>query len=191
MEEIGYLDFDPPNPGYTSQDMNGAQQGMMKDELKQAITQLGLDYRIMTQFTSFVAVEEMIVTEGGKPRRIDVPVDDLYQIQVNSNVNPTIEISGTPVQLAAGDGWRFAPASLARGEHHLRIRGKVGDVSRLDFRLGAAGTRRVAASTVPVSCWRRCCGWCTPCCSSTASRSSSTRCSAGCRRATIRRPTSS
>lgn len=57
------------------QDMNGAQQGTMKDELKQAITQLGLDYRIMTQFTSFVAVEEMIVTEGGQPRRIDVPVE--------------------------------------------------------------------------------------------------------------------
>jgi Ca-activated chloride channel family protein len=57
------------------QDMNGAQQGTMKDDLKQAITQLGLDYRIMTQFTSFVAVEEMIVTEGGQPRRIDVPVE--------------------------------------------------------------------------------------------------------------------
>ena len=57
------------------QDMNGAQQGTIKDELKQAITQLGLDYRIMTQFTSFVAVEEMIVTDGGQPRRIDVPVE--------------------------------------------------------------------------------------------------------------------
>jgi hypothetical protein len=29
----------------------------------------------MTQFTSFVAVEEMVVTDGGKPRRIDVPVE--------------------------------------------------------------------------------------------------------------------
>jgi Ca-activated chloride channel homolog len=29
----------------------------------------------MTQFTSFVAVEEMIVTEGGQPRRVDVPVE--------------------------------------------------------------------------------------------------------------------
>jgi hypothetical protein len=47
----------------------------MQDEVKQAITQLGLDYRLMTQFTSFVAVEEMIVTDGGQPRRIDVPVE--------------------------------------------------------------------------------------------------------------------
>src|SRR5207237_9699705 len=29
----------------------------------------------MTQFSSFVAVEEMIVTDGGQPRRIDVPVE--------------------------------------------------------------------------------------------------------------------
>jgi hypothetical protein len=58
-----------------SQDFKGAQQGVMKDDVKQAVIQLGLDYRLMTQFTSFVAVEEMIVTDGGQPRRIDVPVE--------------------------------------------------------------------------------------------------------------------
>jgi hypothetical protein len=58
-----------------SQDFQGAQQGAMKPEVQQAVTQLGLDYRLMTQFTSFVAVEEMVVTDGGQPRRIDVPVE--------------------------------------------------------------------------------------------------------------------
>lgn len=58
-----------------SQDFSGAQQGKMKDDVKESIIQLGLDYRLMTQFTSFVAVEEMIVTDGGAPRRIDVPVE--------------------------------------------------------------------------------------------------------------------
>jgi Ca-activated chloride channel family protein len=58
-----------------SQDFNGAQQGTMKEDVKQSIIQLGLSYRLMTQFTSFVAVEEMIVTDGGQPRRIDVPVE--------------------------------------------------------------------------------------------------------------------
>src|SRR6185295_1576717 len=58
-----------------SQDFNGAQRGTMNDDLKQSIVQLGLDYRLMTQFTSFVAVEEMVVTDGGQPRRIDVPVE--------------------------------------------------------------------------------------------------------------------
>jgi Ca-activated chloride channel family protein len=58
-----------------SQDFKGAQWGTMKDDVKQSIIKLGLDYRLMTQFTSFVAVEEMIVTVGGQPRRIDVPIE--------------------------------------------------------------------------------------------------------------------
>lgn len=57
------------------QDYQGLQQGNARPDVKETITQLGLEYRLMTQFTSFVAVEEMIVTDGGKPRRIDVPVE--------------------------------------------------------------------------------------------------------------------
>lgn len=58
-----------------SKDYNGLQQGEMKPELKETIASLGIEYGLMTQFTSFVAVEEMIVTDGGQPRRIDVPVE--------------------------------------------------------------------------------------------------------------------
>jgi hypothetical protein len=47
----------------------------MKPELRETIVNLGIEYGLMTQFTSFVAVEEMIVTDGGQPRRIDVPVE--------------------------------------------------------------------------------------------------------------------
>jgi len=57
------------------QDLRGAQSGSMRQDLKDTITQLGIEYRLMTQFTSFVAVEEMVVTDGGKPRRVDVPVE--------------------------------------------------------------------------------------------------------------------
>lgn len=57
------------------QDYSGIQNGNPKEDVKEAITQLGLEYRLMTQFTSFVAVEEMTVTEGGQPRRVDVPVE--------------------------------------------------------------------------------------------------------------------
>lgn len=42
---------------------------------KDEITKLGLDFRLMTQYTSFVAVEEKIVNEGGKTKRIEVPVE--------------------------------------------------------------------------------------------------------------------
>jgi Ca-activated chloride channel family protein len=58
-----------------SQDFDGIQNDDPQPEVREAITQLGLEYRLMTQFTSFVAVEEMTVTDGGQPRRIDVPVE--------------------------------------------------------------------------------------------------------------------
>ncbi len=57
------------------QDYYGLQNGTARADIREAITQLGLDFRLMTQFTSFVAVEEMTITDGGKPRRIDVPVE--------------------------------------------------------------------------------------------------------------------
>lgn len=57
-----------------SQDLQGLQTGNIKDDLKQAITALGLEFRMMTQFTSFVAVDEQTITENGVPKRIEVPV---------------------------------------------------------------------------------------------------------------------
>ena len=80
------------------QDYNGMQQGAMKPELQETITNLGLEYRLMTQFTSFVAVEEMIVTDGGQPRRIDVPVEVPEGVNRDALVdaeNPMSRPSGT------------------------------------------------------------------------------------------------
>ncbi len=58
-----------------AKDFGGVQQGNPRKDVQEAITQIGLDYRFMTQFTSFVAVEEFIITEGGQPRRVEVPVE--------------------------------------------------------------------------------------------------------------------
>ncbi|MFL6282254.1 MAG: VWA domain-containing protein, partial [Pyrinomonadaceae bacterium] len=60
---------------FMSQDYTGAQAGKIRDDLREAVTNLGLEYGLMTQFTSFVAVEEMTLTDGGVPRRVDVPVE--------------------------------------------------------------------------------------------------------------------
>lgn len=79
-----------------SQDWNGIQQGTAKPEVQETITQLGLEYRLMTQFTSFVAVEEMVVTDGGQPRRIEVPVE-LPEGVSREGVFGTDEESNRPV----------------------------------------------------------------------------------------------
>lgn len=58
-----------------SQDWKGVQQGAPDGDLKEQIVQLGLEHRLMTQFTSFVAVEEVPVTDGGPARVIEVPLE--------------------------------------------------------------------------------------------------------------------
>jgi len=58
-----------------SQDWAGLQNGNMKPPVQQEITQLGLDYHLMTQFTSFVAVEKRVVTQNGQPQQVEVPVE--------------------------------------------------------------------------------------------------------------------
>src|SRR4029077_19822002 len=70
-------------------------------ELKETVTNLGLEYRLMTQFTSFVAVEEMIVTDGGQPRRIDVPVEGpegVNRDMVTTRDGISLAINGRSVQ---------------------------------------------------------------------------------------------
>ena len=44
-------------------------------QVQDAITATGLEFGIATQFTSFIAVEEQMITTGGKPRKVAVPVN--------------------------------------------------------------------------------------------------------------------
>lgn len=56
-------------------DWMNIQSGTPVAEIKEEIVQVALEHRIMTQFTSFVAVEETVVTVEGKPTTVAVPVE--------------------------------------------------------------------------------------------------------------------
>jgi hypothetical protein len=58
-----------------SEDWIGAQSGSINKELRDEIVKVALDHHIMTQYTSFVAVEEQTVTKEGKPTTVEVPVE--------------------------------------------------------------------------------------------------------------------
>src|SRR4029079_19417651 len=58
-----------------NEEMGGLQDGTTSDVTKTQITQLGLDYDLVTQFTSFVAVDELSITSGGKPKTGGAPVE--------------------------------------------------------------------------------------------------------------------
>ena len=56
-------------------DLMGIQRGNPQKEVKEEIIKVALSHKIMTQFTSFVAVEEAVVTVDGKPTKVTVPVE--------------------------------------------------------------------------------------------------------------------
>ncbi|MFA6223699.1 MAG: VIT and VWA domain-containing protein [Desulfomonilaceae bacterium] len=57
------------------QDLMGIQRGNPDKTVKEEIVKVALVHRIMTQFTSFVAVEDAVVSVNGKPVTVTVPVE--------------------------------------------------------------------------------------------------------------------
>ena len=57
------------------QDWVGAQTGNPNGDIKDAIVRVALEHRLMSQYTSFVAVEQKVVNVGGKQRTVGVPVE--------------------------------------------------------------------------------------------------------------------
>ncbi len=58
-----------------NQDLRAAQQNAFPADLQQQIIALGEQFQIMTQYTSFVAVEKSRMTIGGKPVLVAVPIE--------------------------------------------------------------------------------------------------------------------
>jgi Ca-activated chloride channel family protein len=56
-------------------DWLGAQTGQPDPAITEKIVQTALDYNLMSQYTSFVAVEQRVVNVGGRQRTVDVPVE--------------------------------------------------------------------------------------------------------------------
>jgi hypothetical protein len=75
--------------------------------LNQEITQVGLEFRLLTDNTSFVAVEERVVNQNGKPVTIQVPV------AIPEGVDP--EMGGAKVDRYGDPSAKFAALSNGVG----------------------------------------------------------------------------
>jgi Ca-activated chloride channel family protein len=58
-----------------AQDLAGMQSGTYPKVLEEEIVRVALAHRLLTPFTSFVAVEDRVVNEGGEQRTVRVPVE--------------------------------------------------------------------------------------------------------------------
>jgi Ca-activated chloride channel family protein len=91
---------------------------------QEQITNLGLQFGLMTQFTSFVAVEQRVVNVGGKQRKVKVPVDMADGVsyegifgrdEERSDKKPTSVSGGAGFGGSGGSGRRAGEAQSAPG----------------------------------------------------------------------------
>jgi Ca-activated chloride channel family protein len=57
------------------EDLAAVQSGQVPEERRERIVTVALAHRLLTQFTSFVAIEDKVVNEGGRQRTVAVPVE--------------------------------------------------------------------------------------------------------------------
>jgi hypothetical protein len=99
-------------------DLAGLQRGDMRQPIKDAITNLGTEFRLMTQFTSSVAVEEMTITRGGQATKISVPVEmpdgvSYEGIFGEKKVGEQLVMRGRGAMMAGGYGGSYGGAVAA------------------------------------------------------------------------------
>ncbi|HKX83973.1 MAG TPA: VIT and VWA domain-containing protein, partial [Pyrinomonadaceae bacterium] len=76
--------------------MRRGEAGAKPNEILTEITGLGLEYGLLTENTSFVAVEERVVNQNGKPVKVEVPV------AVPEGVDPAMVGANEVVTVSAG-----------------------------------------------------------------------------------------
>lgn len=110
----------------SAQDWTGMQSRNPKANLREEITRLGLEYRIMTPFTSFVAVEEKTVQEGGVVRRVEVPVEMPDGVSHEGVFGPSSPGAAAKMSTISASPMYYAPSAD-------RIKGEsVGQMARME-----------------------------------------------------------
>jgi Ca-activated chloride channel family protein len=112
------------------EDLMARQYGGEKPEIVREVTALALAHRLVSAYTSFVAVEERIETAGGVPRTVVVPVEMPEGVSYESvfgegDAAPVLRLGAAPcapMSKAATPGGRGLPFSIgstpARDEAH-------------------------------------------------------------------------
>jgi Ca-activated chloride channel homolog len=134
-------------------DYAALQSGSFPKEIRDEITGLGVEFHLVTQFTSFVAVEESTVTAGGEPRVVAVPVEmpdgGSYEGVFGKNAAPSAAAAtfyrGAPLGQAQAEGAVTKDALSLRQRAANQPIAKVPDSDEARWRL-AAPLRGLAAA---------------------------------------------
>lgn len=103
--------------GLEDSDWQGVLSGNPNPDIKERIIQTALDYRLMTKYTSFVAVQQKIVNPGGAQETKDVPVEMAEGVEYGGifgdegSAEPAASATSTSRLVPASKAPRYAVAS--------------------------------------------------------------------------------
>lgn len=137
-----------------NRDLLGVQRGSLDGESKEVITRLGLHYKLMTQYTSFIAVEDRIVNEGGQPRRVEVPVEMPAGVSYDGIEAKKSMVAGSMVRamsMPMAGAESAAPASFRQEKEvdTIALHDQAPNLNKLDSALQTMGPGK----TVKVEIW--------------------------------------
>ena len=100
---------------------------VQNDELREEIAQLGIKFKLMTQYTSFIAVDEVIFTGPEEPRRVDIAQTasssgtSYSVVTVTSGGNATLNSSDASIGTSINTQSLTSLPVNGRGFQHLAL----------------------------------------------------------------------
>ena len=101
----------------------------VREQNREEITQLGLNFKLMTQYTSFVAIDEVVFTGVDEPHRVDVPVErqsgvlETQSGTIDRGIN-SVEISGVNETVSVQSASFTQTATSQRTLQDLPLQGR-------------------------------------------------------------------
>ncbi|MDG2304934.1 MAG: VIT and VWA domain-containing protein [Candidatus Binatia bacterium] len=120
-------------------DLRGLQRGEFVEAFRDEVVSIALAHHLLTPFTSFVAVEEKIVNEGGKTRTVTVPVEvpdgvdrGAIFVEVSATMGPAAALAMAPGMKLRALGYTQGAPAVAREEERYRPSAEVTRGGRVD-----------------------------------------------------------
>lgn len=107
---------------------------------QEEIAEVGLNFKLMTQYTSFVAIDDVIFTGTEAPKRVEVPVDSVARMNGLSSLTPGSVTATVTVTAAASMQTELASYRTTKQIQELPLQGRSYDCLLL-LSPGAAPTK--------------------------------------------------
>lgn len=105
------------------EDMSNLTPDNAQDQKRKEITDLGLRFKLMTQFTSFVAIDDVVFTGTEDPRRVDVAVEPLPG-SISTGLAETVTVTAASNQLIQATAGTVSQTITQRSINELPLQGR-------------------------------------------------------------------